>query len=270
LTLQATPYNLVQGDEVEAIVTASNSYGESAASEIGSGAVIILVPYSPVGLADNTAVTNAARIGLTWNNGLNTGGSPIISYRVTYDQSTGTWTTLATGVLTRSYTTTVVLTPGAFYKFRVEALNSVGYSIPSASFEILCAQPPDKPAAPRTTFSELNVVVAWDAPPTGGSQILSYTIRFRQSDGTTYTEDTAICNGGVLATVNARSCTIPSVRFTTTPYNIQWGQSIWATVVATNIKGSSLVSEGGNGAVILTNPAAPILLRDVPTITTGY
>ena len=143
LTLQANPYDLVQGDEVEAIVTATNSYGESAASELGSGAVILLVPSSPVGLADNTAITNAARIGLTWNDGLNTGGSPIISYRVTYDQSTGTWTTLDSNVLTRSYTTTVVLTPGAYYKFRVEALNSVGYSIPSAELEILCAQQPD-------------------------------------------------------------------------------------------------------------------------------
>lgn len=85
LTLQAAPYDLVQADSVEAIVTASNSYGESAASAPGSGAVIVLVPSSPVGLADNTAITNAGRIGLTWNNGLNTGGSPIISYRVSYD-----------------------------------------------------------------------------------------------------------------------------------------------------------------------------------------
>lgn len=164
----------------------------------------------------------------------------------------------------------MVLTPGAFYKFKVEALNSVGYSIPSASLEILCAQPPDKPSAPTTSFSQLSVVVAWDAPYNGGSQILSYSIKFRQSDGTTYTEDTTICNGGLLATVNARSCTIPSVRFTTAPYNIQWGQSIWATVVATNVKGSSLVSDGGNGAVILTNPDAPILLINVPAVTSGY
>jgi len=106
LTLQASPYNLVQGDSVVAIVTVTNSYGESLASSPGSGAVIVLVPSSPVGLADNKDVTNSDRIGLTWNNGLNTGGSPIISYRITYDQSTGTWATLATGIIPRSYTTT--------------------------------------------------------------------------------------------------------------------------------------------------------------------
>lgn len=85
LTLQASPYELVQGDSVVAKLTATNLYGESAESLPGSGAIIVLVPSSPIGLADNVAVTNAARIGLTWNDGLNTGGSPIISYRITYD-----------------------------------------------------------------------------------------------------------------------------------------------------------------------------------------
>jgi hypothetical protein len=41
LTLQASPYNLLLGDSVAAIVTATNSYGESAASSSGSGAVIL-------------------------------------------------------------------------------------------------------------------------------------------------------------------------------------------------------------------------------------
>ena len=129
---------------------------------------------------------------------------------------------------------------------------------------------PDKPLAPTTSFSLLSVVVTWKAPPIRGANITSYTIQFRQSDGTTYTEDQSICNGTLVATRDARSCTIPSVRFTSSPYNIQWGQEIWANVIATNIKGSSVVSDGGNGAVILTNPAAPIDLVNVPSVTTGY
>jgi hypothetical protein len=40
-------------------------------------------------------------------------------------------------------------------------------------------------------------------------------------------------------------------------------------VIATNIKGSSLQSLSGNGAVILTVPEAPILLSNVPSITSG-
>ena len=47
--------------------------------------------------------------------GISTGGSPIIDYKITYDQSIGTFITIDTGILTREYTTTVVLTPGATY-----------------------------------------------------------------------------------------------------------------------------------------------------------
>jgi hypothetical protein len=39
-----------------------------------------------------------------------------------------------------------------------------------------------------------------------------------------------------------------------------WGSSIYARIVATNILGSSYVSEEGNGAIILTYPDAPINL----------
>jgi hypothetical protein len=87
------------------------------------------VPSAPVGLAFNTAVTTASVIGLTWNNGVSTGGSPIIDYRIYYDQSIGVQKLLATGVIARSYTTTVTLTAGATYRFKIEARNSVGYSV---------------------------------------------------------------------------------------------------------------------------------------------
>ena len=95
------------------------------------------MPSAPVGLADNTAVTSASIIGLKWNNGISTGGSPIIDYRVSYDQSTGTYIVLKTGVVARQFQTAVTLTAGATYNFRVEARNSVGYSILSAPVAIL-------------------------------------------------------------------------------------------------------------------------------------
>lgn len=50
---------------------------------------------------------------------------------------------LESGILPLNYMTQVALAPGANYKFTVEARNSVGYSLPSAELEILCAQPPD-------------------------------------------------------------------------------------------------------------------------------
>lgn len=47
------------------------------------------------------------------------------------------------------------------------------------------------------------------------------------------------------------------------PFNMVWGSSISAVVVAYNQYGNSLTSFLGNGAVILTNPDAPLNLAEV-------
>jgi len=127
-SLTANPFSLNYGDSIVAKIIAINFYGESVESDAGNGAIVLLVPDPPVGLADNTAVTTAYVIGFTWNDGISTGGSPIIDYRITYDQSIGVYITLDEGILTNSYSTKVVLTPGAAYAFKVEARNSVGLS----------------------------------------------------------------------------------------------------------------------------------------------
>lgn len=111
---------------------------------------------------------------------------------------------------------------------------------------------------PATTFSGTSVTVTWTAPWNGGSSITSYTISFLQSDGVTYTENKLLCNGTQASVVSARSCTMPSASFTIPPYSLAWGSSIYAKVSATNSKGTSVVSQGGNGAIIWTNPDAPI------------
>ena len=88
-SLTSAPYSLVQGNTVNAKVIAYNFYGPSTESDIGSGAIIVLVPQPPIGLANSPSVTTAYVIGLTWNDDMRTGGAPIIDYRVSYDQSTG-------------------------------------------------------------------------------------------------------------------------------------------------------------------------------------
>jgi hypothetical protein len=50
------------------------------------------------------------------------------------------------------------------------------------------------------------------------------------------------------------SCTIPVTVLRGTPYDLEWGSSIFAKVIATNIYGDSLESEEGNGAIITTTP----------------
>jgi hypothetical protein len=98
-----TPYSLVSGDSIFAKIVAINFYGESAASDGGNGAIIAATPFAPINLLDSVDVTTAYIIGFTWSDGSSNGGYPIIDYRISYDQSTGTFVELEDGVTERSY-----------------------------------------------------------------------------------------------------------------------------------------------------------------------
>jgi hypothetical protein len=98
--LIATPFSLIQGDEVYARVYAINSYGDSEVSLDGNGAIIEVVPAAPVNLQmlDTTSVT---QISLDWDKGHTNGGSSIIDYRVSYDQAADDWIELEENILTQ-------------------------------------------------------------------------------------------------------------------------------------------------------------------------
>lgn len=59
-TLTTTPFSLVLGSSIEAQLLATNAYGNSPVSNIGSGAFIVLVPDAPKALTNNPSLTNAA------------------------------------------------------------------------------------------------------------------------------------------------------------------------------------------------------------------
>lgn len=59
LTLRATPYNLVLGDDVVVQLNAHNYYGDSDMSLTGSGAKIVYPPDAPTQLSDVPSITNA-------------------------------------------------------------------------------------------------------------------------------------------------------------------------------------------------------------------
>ena len=64
-------------------IIAYNFYGASDESEDTSVAIVLTVPSSPVDLLDN--MSSASIISFTWSNGVSTGGSPIIDYRISWD-----------------------------------------------------------------------------------------------------------------------------------------------------------------------------------------
>ena len=103
------------------------------------------MPNAPVSLVNDPTTTTDTQIKFTWSAGSSDGGSPIINYAVYYDQGTDSFTLLNNAVTDLFYLTTVPLTAGTTYKFKVTASNSVGSSLDSEVISILAAKVPDAP-----------------------------------------------------------------------------------------------------------------------------
>ena len=82
---------------------------------------------------------------------------------------------------------------------------------------------------------------------------------FRQGDNSTFSSYLAQCDMSASTTT---SCTISVIALRSSPYSLQWGASVYAKVLATNIYGNSLISDEGNGAIITTTPDSPINLAE--------
>lgn len=61
---------------------------------------------------------------------------------------------------------------------------------------------PDTPDNVSTRFSDDNVVVSWNEPDDGGSQITSYRIVVRTNDKTTYITELSNCDGSYYGIVD--------------------------------------------------------------------
>jgi trimeric autotransporter adhesin len=125
-------------------------------------------PDAPINLSETIAARSATSISFTWDEGAQNGGTPVLDYRVSSDQSSGAYVILAMMVHEKSYTATG-LTAGNTYKFKVEARNSYGYSSYSEIATILCATNPSMPLTPTTTVVNDEVIVDWTAPSDQGT-----------------------------------------------------------------------------------------------------
>lgn len=183
-------------------------------------------------------------IGLNWYEGVNNGGTVVIDYRVWYQLGTGTgqYSILTAGLTTTSFNTTASLTMGEKYTFIVQARNAFGFGANSTATTILAAYRPSPPALPSTTFAPDTVTIKWDTPVTNGAIVTAYVIKIRHSDGGTFTENIANCNGTIASIVTATSCTIPVATLRADPYLLPYGSSIFAKVIAINEKGASTES----------------------------
>jgi hypothetical protein len=90
--LCGNPYNLGWGQEVYAKISAINIVGESEASLEGNGARVLTSPDKPLNLKNVASQTTSTQIGLTWQEGLSYGGSPVIDYTLTWGEVDGVYT----------------------------------------------------------------------------------------------------------------------------------------------------------------------------------
>lgn len=146
----ATPFNLVWGSSISAVVIAYNEYGNSLTSLVGNGAVILTNPDAPTSLGEVVSARAATSITISWSAGLNAGGAPVLDYRVSYALETGPFTVLAVGFTGLTYQATG-LTAGLKYRFFVQARNVYDFSSQSNTVLILCATIPDVPSAVTTS-----------------------------------------------------------------------------------------------------------------------
>ena len=123
-------------------------------------------------------------IGLNWTAPTNNGGSPVIDYRISWDQGTGNYVFLATDITTVSYITTATLTANTFYSFKVESRNAVGYSTSFSNVaRIFNAAPPSSPldlANNESVTSAGTIGLTWSQPAyDGGSPVIDYEISLK-------------------------------------------------------------------------------------------
>lgn len=78
------------------------------------------------------------------------GGTPVIDFRIYYDQADGNYILIKTAYANLHFTIDT-LTPGRIYGFKVLARNKFGLSEFSDEYSILCATVPDVPLAPETS-----------------------------------------------------------------------------------------------------------------------
>jgi len=226
-----TNTGLTNGTKYFYKVAAVNSAGTSAlSSEVSATPVAPTPPATPTNLV---ATAGNAQIGLTW-----TASSGATSYNVYRSTTTGTETSIATGVTSASYTNTG-LTNGTKYFYKVAAVNAAGTSAQTAEVSAIpVAGVPATPANVVATAGNAQVGLTWSA----SSGATSYNVYRSTTTGT----ETSIATG------------VTSASYTNT--GLTNGTKYFYKVAAVNTGGTSALS-----AEVSAIPAAPT----VPATPTG-
>ena len=139
-------------------------------------------PGAPTGL---TATGGDQQVRLRWTAPTSDGGSPITRYEYRFQQGDGvfgSWRTISGGASATSYTVTG-LENGTSYVFEIRAVNAIGSGQTTTANVTLGESAPGAPTGLTATGGDEQIQLSWNAPSTGGSQILRYEYRSRRSGG---------------------------------------------------------------------------------------
>jgi hypothetical protein len=83
--------------------------------------------------------------------------------------------------------------------------------------------------------------VEWNEPDNHGLPLLSYTVYFRQSNGS-FSTILSDCNGASSNVLEYHYCYLRMSNLVASPFNLQLGELVVGYIVATNAKGTSSAS----------------------------
>ncbi len=166
-------------------VAAINSVGAGDWSLEASTGTHPDVPSAPSGLTARAIGTS--RIDLSWQAPRNTGGAPVIGYRVEASNDGRNWRIIRsnTGSPSRTFSHRN-LQPASTWFYRVSAVNAAGLG--TASNVARATTAATIPGAPRDLTAEADgtsrIDLAWDEPATdGGAEITGYRIEVSEDRG---------------------------------------------------------------------------------------
>ncbi len=245
-------------------VRAINAIGNGAYSELNTeGATIETVPTGSTTVSfDLTQTTNTETV-VEWTEitGSNRGGSSVSIdyYELQWNQGSstnGTWEKLTdTTDLTYSVTG---LSGGYVYRFRVRGHNKYGAGAWSsdAGTGVLTAQAPDAPAAPTVEYVTSQVRIKWTYPTSDNNRpVTAYKILILASDGTTYYENTTVCDGSRSTIIASMACVFPMLYLREGSYDLSQGDDIIVKIQAYNSRGwSDLSTASATGVTVRQQP----------------
>jgi hypothetical protein len=247
---------LTNGTAYTVTVVATNSKGNSAASDASNSVTPATVPNAPT-IGTVTTIRRQATVPFTppANTPPTNGGSSIVSYTVTSSSSFIPTPTILSTIGGSPPLTIVDLDFGTPYTFTVVATNGIGNSSPSAPSNTVTPANtgtlPSGPVVVSATPGFQSASVSFTEPPSdGGSTITSYTITSVPAGfTTTYTDPGGFPSGSFPILLTATGLTNGTI------YTIN--------VTSTNVNGTSTATISNQ--VIPGTPPPPNTLANVFT-----